>query len=224
MLGIILFISIIVIIVCIGKLQEDFDNKNPKITVENKSNDSVDIENIQDSLNVPDEQPIDKNYEEKTYKIAGVLYKNEENKEIQKELKKILSEYIDEEIITLDDMYLGYSTEEIKRDELEVSQYEDITFEAKLEQSIFEDEPCIKVYILRADEETYTHVGYIPKKNNQIQEVINILKTKEDVIYNLTVVGGKIRKGISDYNVYTDKEKYYIENTTLDYGLRLHLK
>lgn len=44
----------------------------------------------------------------KSYKLSGVTYNNENGKDIQKEIAKILRKYVAEGIIDKDDMYLGY--------------------------------------------------------------------------------------------------------------------
>lgn len=157
------------------------------------------------------------------YKIAGVTHNNENGKNIQKEISKILREYVQSGFIDRSNMYLGYSSADIKDMDLEVSQYEDIPFKAKLEESTFDDKPCVKVYIQRADGETYTHVGYIQKRYDQIQEVINILHNYKDISLTLYIVGGKIKKCEIDYDDEYN-EKFYIETINLDYGLRLLIK
>lgn len=159
----------------------------------------------------------------KEYKIAGVTYNNENEKSIQKEISKILREYVQDGSIDKEDMYLGYTTSDIKDMDLEVSQYEDIPFNAKLEESTFENKPCVKVYMQRADGQTYTHVGYIQKRYNQIQEVIDILHNYKDIKLTLYVVGGKIKKCKMDYDDEYN-EKFYVETITLDYGLRLFIE
>lgn len=164
-----------------------------------------------------------KNSNIKEYKLAGVTYKNEDNKDIQKEIKKILREYINEGIIDKEDMFLGYTNSDIKDMAIEVSQYEDITFNAKLKEDIFENKPCVKVYIERADGQTYTHIGYIPKRYNQIQEVIDILNNYNNIKLNLYIVGGKIKECQIDYDD-DYNEKFYVETTELDYGFRLFIE
>lgn len=159
----------------------------------------------------------------KQYKIAGTTFNNENNKDIQKELKKILKEYINEGYINKDDMYLGYSTSDIKNMDLEVSQFEDIKFNAKLKEDIFENKPCIKVYIKRADNITYTHIGYIPKRYNQIEEVSEIINNYHIKELSLYIVGGTIKKcQVEEDDEYN--EHFYVETISLDYGLRLFIE
>lgn len=197
--------------------------------VKKKSN----YENLESSetnnLNFSNNTQEDKSYNEqinpllKEYKIAGVTYENEEGKNIQTLIKKIINEYVKAEEITKDDMYLGYSNSEIKEFDLEVSQYEDIVFNAKIEEAVFDNKPCVKVYMQRADKETYTHVGYIPNKYNQIEEVLDIMKNNQIIKVYLNVVGGKIKTcEIEEDDEYN--EHYYIETSTLDYGLRLFIE
>lgn len=73
----------------------------------------------------------------KSYKLSGVTYNNENGKDIQKEIAKILRKYVAEGIIDKDDMYLGYGNSDIKDMDIVVSQYEDIAFNAKIKKDIF---------------------------------------------------------------------------------------
>lgn len=191
--------------------------------IPNKKNDlDQETERFLNNLNIPKSEPI-KTFQTKEYKLAGVTYKNEDGKDIQKEIKKILREYVSDEIITKDEMYGGYSNSEIKDMDISVSQYEDISFDAKLKEDIFEDSPCVKVYIKRSDYTTFTHIGYIPKKYKQIQEVLDIIHNYENIKLTLYVVGGKIKES----KVETDdeyKERFYVDTIELDYGFRLYIE
>ena len=159
----------------------------------------------------------------KSYKLSGVTYNNENGKDIQKEIAKILRKYVAEEIIDKDDMYLGYENSDIKDMDIIVSQYEDIAFDAKIKKDFFDGKPCVKVYIKNADKETYTHIGYIPQKNKQIQEVIDIMDNNKNIELTLYVTGGKNKRcrieTDDDYN-----EKYYVETVELTYGFNLFIK
>ena len=212
---IILFLVLLLIKLIIKKENNNSANNNfssPKNIPENFSEKTFSENNITDTVTST-----------KEYKIAGVTFNNEDGKDIQKELKKILKEYVENEIIDKEDMFLGYTSSDIKDMELEVSQYEDISFEAKLEEAIFENKPCVKVYMQRADRKTYTHIGYIPKRYNQIQEVIDILHNYENIQLTLYVVGGKIKKCEVEYDDEYN-EKFFVETITLDYGLRLFIE
>lgn len=158
----------------------------------------------------------------KNYKLSGVTFQNEEGKDIQEEIKKILREYVSNGLIEKDDMFCGYTNSDIKDMDIIVSQYEDIPFGCKLKKDTFEDKPCVKVYIKRADD-TYTHIGYIPKKNKQIQEVIDILNTYDSITLILYITGGKMKR----CRVETDdeyNEKFYVETIDLTYGFELFIE
>lgn len=183
------------------------------------NNNSNKIETVTNNISVNQDT---NNIKFKEYKIAGVTFKNENNKDIQKEIKKILREYIKEDYIDKDDMFLGYSNSDIKEMTIDsVSQYEDIEFDVKLKEDVFEDRPCIKVYMKRVDN-SYTHVGYIQKRYNQINEVLDIINNYEIQEMKLNVVGGKIKK----CEIETDdeyNEHFYVDTIQLDYGLRLFI-
>lgn len=159
----------------------------------------------------------------KSYKLSGVTYNNENGKDIQKEISKILRKYVSEGIINKEDMYLGYENSDIKAMDIAVSQYEDIAFNAKIKKDTFNGKPCIKVYIENADKKTYTHIGYIPKTHKQIQEVIDIIDNNKNIVLTLYVTGGKNKRcrveTDDDYN-----EKYYVETIELTYGFNLFIE
>lgn len=70
---------------------------------------------------------------------------------------------------------------------------------------------------------TYTHIGYIPQKNKQIQEVIDIMDNNKNIKLTLYVTGGKNKRcrieTDDDYN-----EKYYVETVELTYGFNLFIE
>ena len=159
----------------------------------------------------------------KSYKLSGVTYDNEDGKNIQDIIPKILRKYVSEGFISKDDMYLGYDNSDIKDMDIVVSQYEDIPFKAKLKKDIWQEKPCVKVYIENADQSTYTHIGYIPKKNKQIQEVLTIMENNENIKTTLYITGGKNKR----CRVETDdeyNEKYYVETIDLTYGFNLFIE
>lgn len=159
----------------------------------------------------------------KSYKLSGVTYDNENGKDIQREIAKILRKYVSEGLIDKEDMFLGYDNSDIKDMDICVSQYENIAFNAKIKKDTFEGKTCVKVYIENADKKTYTHIGYIPKKHKQIQEVIDIINNNENIGLTLYVTGGKNKR----CRVETDdeyNEKYYVETVELTYGFNLFIE
>ena len=58
-----------------------------------------------------------------SFKVKGTTFKNEENKDIQKEIKKVLKEYKENDYF--DELYGGYTNKEIKEIDLNISEYED---------------------------------------------------------------------------------------------------
>lgn len=159
----------------------------------------------------------------KSYKLSGVTFGNEDEKDIQEEIGKILRKYVSEGLIDKEDMYSGYDNSDIKDMDIVVSQFEDIPFNAKLKKDTFDNKPCVKVYIENADKNSYIHIGFIPKKNKQIQEVINILENYSNISLTLYITGGKTKR----CRIETDdnyNEKFYVETIDLNYGFILFIE
>ena len=76
------------------------------------------------------------------FKVKGVTFKNEDGKDIQKEIIKILKEYKKNEYF--DSLYGGYTNKEIKEMDLNVSEYEGYQFPAKLVGDEYDGEECLK--------------------------------------------------------------------------------
>ena len=85
-------------------------------------------------------------YDTLKFNVAGVTFKNEQEKDIQGEIKKILLEYERNDCF---EKYGGYTNSEIKELKIEVSEFEDATIEINLKEDIYENKPCIKIYLKR---------------------------------------------------------------------------
>ena len=79
-----------------------------------------------------------------SFKVKGTTFKNEENKDIQKEIKKVLKEYKENDYF--DELYGGYTNKEIKEIDLNISEYEGYLFPAKLVGDEYNKEDCLKIY------------------------------------------------------------------------------
>ena len=153
-----------------------------------------------------------------SFKVKGVTFKNEDGKDIQKEIKNILKEYKHNDYF--DSLYGGYTNSEIKEMDLNVSEYEGEIFPAKLVGDEYNHEECLKVYFKTYNDE-YVHVGYAPK--DKLEELSNWL-SKEDlkVSGKLEVVGGKYKHLELYEEDYEEKERVVIEELT--YGLEVTLE
>ena len=124
-----------------------------------------------------------------SFKVKGVTFRNEEGKDIQKEIKDILKEYKNNDFF--DSLYGGYTNNDIKEMDLDVSEYEGYSFPAKLVGNEYEGEECIKIYF-KTYNDNYIHVGYVPKNNlDEISEWITKEGIKTEGI--LEVTGGRYK-------------------------------
>lgn len=151
------------------------------------------------------------------FKVKGVTFKNEEGKNIQTEIKNILKEYKSNGYF--DNLYGGYTNNDIKEMDLDVSEYEGYSFQAKLVGEEYEGEDCIKIYF-KTYNDNYIHVGYVPKNNlDEISEWI----TKEGIKTEgrLEVTGGRYKHLEIVEEDYEEKERIVTEELT--YGLKITL-
>ncbi len=151
------------------------------------------------------------------FNVAGVTFKNEEGKDIQKEIKKTMNEYKKNEYFS-EGLYNGYTNKEIKENDLNVSEFEGYDFPAKFVGDEFQGEPCFKVY-LKSYDENYIHIGYIPKEN--LEEAIEWFTKGLNVIGTLKIVGGKYKHCEIVEEDYEEKETIEIEE--LSYGAEVNL-
>ncbi len=86
-----------------------------------------------------------------TFNVKGTIFKNEENEDIQKCIKRVLKEYKENGCIDKEELYGGNSAKDIKEYDMNVSEYEGISFGGKIELSMFKNEPAFKVYISTYD-------------------------------------------------------------------------
>lgn len=151
------------------------------------------------------------------FKVKGVTFKNEDGKDIQKEIKRVLKEYKSNDYF--DTLYGGYTNSEIKEMDLNVSEYEGEIFPVRLVGDEYNNEECLKVYFKTYNDE-YVHVGYAPKdKLEEISEWLNKKELKVDG--KLEVVGGKYKHTEFYEEDYEEKERVVVEELT--YGLEITL-
>lgn len=152
-----------------------------------------------------------------SFNVKGVTFKNENNKDIQKEIKRVLKEYKDNDYFG--ELYGGYTNKEIMEMNLNVSEYEGYTFPAKLVGDEYNGEECLKIYMKTYNDE-YVHIGYAPKK--EIEDIATWL-TKENIKVDgeLCVVGGKYKHLEIYEEDYEEKERVAIRELT--YGIQVNL-
>ena len=146
------------------------------------------------------------------FNVAGVTFKNEEGKDIQKEIKRVMNEYKKNEYFS-DGLYNGYTNKEIKEYDLNVSEFEGYNFPIKFVGDEYEGQPCFKIY-LKAYNDDYVHIGYIPKEN--LSEVTEWLTRDLNIMGTLKIVGGKYKHCEIVEKDYEEKEIIEIEE--LNYG------
>lgn len=151
------------------------------------------------------------------FKVAGVTFKNEDGKDIQKEIIKVLNEYKNNNYF--DELYGGYTNPEIKEMDLNVCQYEGYKFPAKIVGDEYNGENCFKIYFKTYNDD-YIHIGYAPKKN--LEELTEWL-TKENINVKgtLSIVGGKYKYCELYEEDYEEKEKVVTKELT--YGIEIQL-
>ncbi len=152
-----------------------------------------------------------------SFKVKGVTFKNEEGKDIQKEIKNILKEYKDNDYF--DKLYGGYTNKEIQEMDLNVSEYEGYYFPAKLVSDEYEGKDCIKIYFKTYNDD-YIHIGYVPEND---LETISEWITKEGIKTEgrLEVTGGRYKHSEIIEEDYEEKERIGTEELT--YGLKITL-
>ncbi len=151
------------------------------------------------------------------FNVAGVTFKNEEGKDIQKEIKRVMNEYKKNEYFS-DGLYNGYTNKEIKEYDLNVSEFEGYNFPIKFVGDEYEGQPCFKIY-LKAYNDDYVHIGYIPKEN--LSEVTEWLTRDLNIMGTLKIVGGKYKHCEIVEKDYEEKEIIEIEE--LNYGAEVTL-
>lgn len=151
------------------------------------------------------------------FKVAGVTFENEEGKDVQKEIKRILNEYKKNDYFG--ELYGGYTNSEIKEMDLNVSEYEGYKFPAKIVGDEYNGENCFKIYFKTYNDE-YVHIGYVPKSN--LDELTEWL-TKEDISIKgtLEVVGGKYKYCELYEEDYEEKER--VATKELTYGIEISM-
>lgn len=151
------------------------------------------------------------------FKVKGVTFRNEDNKDIQKEIKRILKEYKNNDYF--DKLYGGYTNKDIIEMDLNVSEYEGYSFPAKLVGDEYNGEDCLKVYFRTYNDE-YVHVGYAPQE--ELEEIAEWI-TKKDIKIegNLSIVGGKYKYLETYEEDYEEKERVAKEELT--YGIEVTL-
>lgn len=151
------------------------------------------------------------------FKVTGVTFKNEEGKDVQKEIKRILNEYKKNDYFG--DLYGGYTNSEIKEMDLNISEYEGYKFPTKIVGDEYNGEDCLKIYFKTYNDE-YVHIGYAPK--NILSELEKWL-TKEDIKIDgtLEVIGGKYKYCELYEEDYEEKER--VATKELTYGMEISI-
>lgn len=152
-----------------------------------------------------------------SFNVKGITLNNEEKKDIQKEIKRILKQYKDNDYFG--ELFGGYTNKEIKEMDLNVSEYEGYSFPAKLVGDEYAGKECLKIYLKTFDNK-YVHIGYAPKENlSEITEWIN--KEGIKVEGKIEITGGKYKYSELYEEDYEEKER--ICTKTLIYGAEVTL-
>lgn len=152
-------------------------------------------------------------YETLNFNVKGATSENEEGKDIQKEIRKIFLEY---ERNGCFEKYGGYTNEEIKEFMNEVTEFEDAEVEIKLKEDMYENKPCIKIYLKKYDD-SYCHIGFMPK--GLVKRYLRLKQHFKEIIIEANMVGGKIKQ--LEYDYVTEKDK--VEVIDLTYGFEVFL-
>lgn len=133
------------------------------------------------------------------YKVVGTTYKNEDGDSIQDILQHIPADLIDHE-----ELYNGETNADIKEYGERVSIYEGNELAGKIEETEFEKEPAIKVYLKDVNNK-FRGIGWISKP--QVEEVKAIFQN-HDCTAGIMIVGGKYKYLNDDEKVETDESTY----------------
>ena len=152
------------------------------------------------------------------FKVHGVTFNNENGINIQDWIVKILNEYKKHDYF--DELYCGYSKKEIIEMDLNISEYEDYLFTGSIQEGIFQNKKCYKVYINTYNNLNF-HIGYVPKEF--INEISEWLSRKDlKFITNIYITGGKCKHCVSYTKDYEDIEN--VEITEVAYGFKVELR
>lgn len=152
-----------------------------------------------------------------SFKARGVTFQNEDNKDIQKEIKRILNEYKKNEYF--DKLYGGYTNKEIIEMDLNVPEYDGYSFPAKLVGDEYNGEDCLKIYFKTYDDK-YVHVGYAPKE--KVNDIVEWISKKDlQIDGKLNIVGGKYKYAEVYEEDYEEKER--VAKQELTYGIEITL-
>ena len=151
------------------------------------------------------------------FNVKGVTFENEDKRDVQKEIKKILKEYKNNDYF--EKLYGGYTNSEIKEMDLNIGEYEGYEFPAKLVGDENDGEECFKIY-LKTYNDDYVHVGYAPK--DMIDELKEWLtKNNLKIQGKAKIIGGKCKHCEIYEEDYEEKERVAIIELT--YGIEITL-
>ena len=152
------------------------------------------------------------------FKVHGVTFDNENNINIQDGIVKILNDYQKHHFF--DELYCGYTKKEIIEMDLTVSEYENCLFTGSIQETVFENKKCYKIYIDTYNNSKF-HIGYAPKEVvDELSEWLN--KKNLKCIIRIYVTGGKCKHCVTTTKNYEDIEN--VEIVKLSYGFKVELQ
>lgn len=146
------------------------------------------------------------------FKIVGVTFKNSDGTDRQKNIKDTLNER--KNYLSNEDLFNSYSNKDIEEMNLNVSEFEDVPFQWKYEEGLYNSEKTIKIFISDTNA-NFIQIGNIAKED--ISNFIDIINNYE-IIYNkcyMYITGGKIK--------YYDDETEKVKTDILTYGALIKL-
>lgn len=154
-----------------------------------------------------------------TFKVAGVTFENDNDKEIQPLLRRIARQIAKDNEI---ESYSGYTNAEILEYMESISEFEDVECGDYI---IFEKDPnnefdknAIKV-IINLDGKNY-HIGHVPKKDNV--KIGSLLDSESELDISANFVGGKIKE--VEYDFEKDKDVVITKELTLGLEITIYIK
>lgn len=155
--------------------------------------------------------------EDLNFNVAGVTFNNDDGKNRQQILKKILNGYKNEGYF---ESFNGYSNKDIKEFGLPVYEYDGFFLESlKFTETTYKNQLAYEVYLLDVNNK-YHLVGFVPQ--NTVEELKFYLDNYNVIGIAASFIGGRY-KDIDYDDVNLDKEIVVIKDD-LDIGVNIHIK
>lgn len=146
------------------------------------------------------------------FKVKDITHENENKQNIQKIINREVKYLY--ECTLIGEKYEGYTNEEIKELDLNVSEYSNVEFNVELREGIIDGKLRIKVYIEKNNGE-FVHVGIMPP--SLVKEYNEKLSKSNQIRCIAELTGGKYK--FCRWYEENYKEKCEIQTKELNYGL-----